>query len=161
MLPRRGRDVKATWKQRDLGLTTAFVAALLLGGAVEPAISNPNKPGDMANLSDDSLRLVVEEGRRQMDAQVARFEHVQSRSQVVLTVALAALGFVAGILGRIQEAPGTREVIGWIVWSAALGLVISAVAVSASIIVVRADFQAVDTTQVTTFTEPLLAPLAC
>lgn len=152
--------MKATWKKRDLRLTAAFILALLFGGSVEPALVNPNQPGELDNRSDDSLRLIVEEGRRQVDAQTARFEHVQGRAQVVLTVSLVALGFVAGVFTAIPSAPDARQVVGWIVWSMGLVLVILSVATAAAIIAVRADFDSVDTTQVSAMDEPLLRALA-
>lgn len=152
--------MKATWRMRDLRLTVAFILALLFGGSVEPALANPNQPGKLDGKSDESLRLIVEEGRRQVDSQTARFEHVQARAQIVLTVSLVALGFIAGVLTAIPSAPGARQVAGWIVWSLSLVLVVLAVATAAAIIAVRADFDTVDTTQVSAMDDPVLPALA-
>lgn len=152
--------MKATWKQHDLRLTTAFLLALFFGGSVEPSLKNPNEPGNLDGRSEASLRLIVEEGRRQVEAQTSRFQHVQARAQILLSVSLVALGFTSGILTKIRSAPTAREVIGWIVWSLALLLVLLAVSTAAAIIVVRADFASVDATRVSAMDEPILPALA-
>ncbi|MGZ6609192.1 MAG: hypothetical protein ACXVFI_19245 [Solirubrobacteraceae bacterium] len=160
-VPEQGDAMKATWKhQKNMNSTVAFVLALLFGGSVSPERLNPNEPADLTALSADSLHLVVEQGRRQLDAQSERFRHVTDRAQTLLTVSLVALAFVAGTLSRINNTHGSQRIVATTVWAVGLLLVLLGIATAAAVIVVRAPFSAVDTTQMTTWSEPVLTQLA-
>jgi hypothetical protein len=153
--------MRVTWKkQQDLRLTTAFVLSLLFGGRVVPPPLNPNKPSDITGFDDESLRLIVDEGRRQSADQSDRFKHATDRAQVLLTAGLAALGLVAALLATVNDASGARRVVATVVWAIAGVLTVLGVATAASVIVVRADFVVVDTTQMTSWSPPLLKQLA-
>jgi hypothetical protein len=153
--------VKATWKQqKDINSTVAFILALLFGGSVTPDRLNPNEPADLGQLTPVSLQLIVDQGRRQLDAQSERFRHVTDRAQTLLTVSLVALAFVAGIVTRISGSHGAQRVFATIGWAVGLLLVLVGIAAAAAVIVVKAEFSAVDTTQMTHWSEPVLTQLA-
>jgi hypothetical protein len=152
--------LNATWKQKDINSTLAFVLALLFGGSVIPERLNPNEPADLSGLSPESLRLIVEQGRRQLDAQSERFRHTTDRAQTLLTVSLVALAFVAGILSRVTSTNGAQRVIAATFWAVGIVLVLLGATAAAAVIVVRADFSAIDTTQMTHWSEPVLPDLA-
>ena len=141
-------------------LTPAFILGLVFGGPVKPTLLNPNTPSDMKGFDDADLQLVVDEGRRQLGNQTGAFQHVQGRAQSLLTVCLAVLAFATGAIGRLQKICGARFVIALIVFVMAMSLVILGLALAAAVIVVRADFDQTDTTQITGFDRPLLKSVA-
>lgn len=141
-------------------LTPAFILGLVFGGPVKPTLTNPNTPSDMTSFDDADLQLVVDEGRRQLDNQTGAFQHVQGRAQSLLTVCLAVLAFATGAIGRLQRICGVRFVVALIVFVLAVCLVIVGLALAAAVIVVRADFEQTDTTQVTGFKAPILRTVA-
>lgn len=152
--------MRAVWKSKALALTPAFVLALVFGGSVTPTLRNPNEPGTLDNHTDDDLRTIIDEGRRQLDNATANFEHVQGRAQSLLTVALAVLGFTAGAWRPLQESDGTQRVIATVLFGAAATFAVLGVAAAAAVIAVRADFDQVDTTQVSNMPSPVLRELA-
>lgn len=85
-----------------------FVMALLFGGEVLPD-ENPNKLENLALFDKDSMQLIVSEGRVQIANQNDRFRHATDRGQLVLTVDLALLGFLAGLLHQILTVVGDRK----------------------------------------------------
>jgi hypothetical protein len=152
--------VKAKWRGHELGLTLAFVADLVLGGGVEPEQLNTNKPGDMSRFDTDSLRLVVEEGRRQLQVQADTFRHTTDRGQVLLTMSLVVLGFVAATFGSINAVAGLPGIVGLGIWSFSVGSSAMGIAAAASVVVSKAQFRAPDTTQLSGFEPPILRQLA-
>ena len=145
------------WRRRP---TAAFVWALLRGGAPPSLATNPNTPRDLGQHTDVELQLVIDEGRRQLDAQRARFEDIQGRAQILLTVTLVVLGFTSGIVGRLEGLNGWRERGEWVLWCVAVALVLLGLLLAAAVISVRAYFETIDTTQVTAMARPLLKALA-
>ena len=152
--------MKAKWHGRTMRLTPAFILGLVFGGPVKPTLPNPNTPSDMNGFDDADLQLVVDEGRRQLDNQTGAFQHVQGRAQSLLTICLAVLAFATGAIGRLQKICGARFVVALIVFVMAMSLVIIGLALAAAVIVVRADFDQTDTTQITGFDRPLLKSVA-
>lgn len=151
----------ATWNKRRCPLSTAFLLALVLGGRVEPELPNPNEPGSIDNLSDDDARLLVEEGRRQLDSQQQRFTNVQARAQALLTIALAVLAFAANAIENVATSTGGFAVgVERLLTAIAMLLVLAGVGLAAAINVVRADFDQTDTTQISRWSAPLLPNVA-
>lgn len=145
------------WSRRP---TPAFVWALLRGGTPPTLTNNANEPGDVTGHSDAELHLVIEEGRRQLDAQSARFADVQSRAQTLLTTSLIVLAFTTSIVSRLEGFDGWRNRVEWLGWSAAIALDLIGVLLAAAVIAVRAKFESTDTSQVTKMERPLLGALA-
>jgi len=155
--------MKATWKRENshqLRLTPAFVLSLLLGGRVDPESLNPNEPGDIGDLDEPSLNLIVTEGRRQIDSQAERFKHTTDRAQILLTMSLVVVAFVAAIFGHVVHAHGAREIVGLAFWALAALVTIVGVAAAAAVIVVRADFDTIDTTIISNWNDNVLQRLA-
>lgn len=145
------------WRRRP---TLAFVSALLRGGTPPTLTNNANEPGELTGHSDPELQLVVEEGRRQLDAQSARFADVQSRAQTLLTTSLIVLGFTTSLVSRLEGFEGWRHRVEWLVWSIAIALDLLGVLLASAVIAVRAKFESTDTSQVTNMERPLLGALA-
>ena len=156
--------MKATFKRNQwihkTGVTRGFVWAVLLGGEVKPIHENPNTPGDMSSFDDDSLRLVIEEGREQAQRQNERFRHATDRAQILLTVDLALLGFLAALLHHLLGLHGTRELISIVIWIASVGGVVFGTAAAAGVVVVAARFGGIDTTIMSNMPPPVMRELA-
>jgi hypothetical protein len=148
--------MKATWPGHEWPLTAAFTCGLLFGGAVTPTMTNPNNAGDMDKFTNEDLRLTIDEGRRQLDGQTSRLENVQGRAQTLLAIALAALGFAVVSFGRLDRVQGTRYLIAQVVFVIAMAVVVLGVACAAAVVVVRADFDQTDATQISTFDTPII-----
>ena len=153
-------STRATWRKREFSLPIAFLLGLLLGGPVTPASVNPNAPGELLGFAEEDLKLLVDEGRRQIDAQSSRFENVQGRAQTLLTVSLVVLAFSAGGVSRLSDLDGWRFGTSLVLCIVALGLVLGGVALAAAVAVVRAAFDSVDTTQLSTYRPPILTRVA-
>jgi hypothetical protein len=145
----RRADMQASWRNRKLRLTPAFILALLFGGEVETDDLNPNNPGAMLGWDADSFRLIVEEGRRQIDAQGERFRHVTDRAQTLLTVALVAVAFSAGDVSRWSNVDGFHRMVATLASCSGIALLLLGVGTAAAASVVSARFGAIDATRLT------------
>lgn len=151
--------MRAKWRSQHLPQTAAYVLALLFGGPVGVPKVNPNQPGDLEQFEPEDLRLVIDEGRRQLADQAVSFRHVTDRGQVLTTVSLAVLAFWAAS-GRSFSDDTWTATLGQVLWAGGGVLAIIGVAASASVVVVQATFTAVDTTEITTWEPPVLRRLA-
>jgi len=155
-------DMRAQWDQhRETRLMTAFILALIFGGRVkEVDQEDPIEPIDLSGLDDGSLKLVVEQGRLQLDRQQDTFRHVTDRAQVLLTVSLVAIGFVAGTFSHVDSGNGGREITSLAFWALGTLVILLGVATAASVITVAADFNAIDTRRTSQLVPPILPKLA-
>jgi MFS family permease len=155
---------KATWtynsRHREMRLTPAFILALIFGGQVTPTMKNPNQPGWMGSFSTADFEAIIEEGRRQEDRTAATSEHVQTRAQWLLTVSLVVLAFGAGVVGQIKRLAGARLVAALLVFTAAVALVLFGLLLASAVIVVQADFDRLDTTQLSKRPSPIQPVIA-
>lgn len=144
----------------DTGVTRGFVWAMLLGGEVKPTHENPNRPGDLSDFDDASLRLLIEEGREQAQRQNERFRHATDRAQILLTVDLALLGFLAALLHHLLGLHGTREIISVVIWAASVAAVVFGTAAATGVVIVAARFGGIDTTIISNMSPPVMRELA-
>jgi hypothetical protein len=70
-----------------------FIAALFVGGTVALRLSQP--VGDVSKWNKKALTTVIEEARRQLDAQSVTLDRVLLRAQILLTTLLALGGVFA------------------------------------------------------------------
>jgi len=145
---------------RETGVVRAFVSAILINGRVEPSLENPNTPGTLDNFDDDSLKLLVEEGRIQIERQTERYRHATDRGQIVLTVDLAVLGFQAALLMHLLDTQGFKKVVVIVIWTMSVFLSLLATTTAAGVVAVGSTFDGIDTTQVSTMSPPILKELA-
>ena len=146
--------MRATFRyHHDTGLLRAFLWSILLGGTVKPTLENPNTAGDMSGFDVESLRLVIEEGRRQLDSQSERFRHATDRAKSYHGCP-PLLGFLGAQLDRLGQLHGDRHWLFWAVWGVAAFLSLAGTAAAAATVVVKADFEGVDTTRISTWTSP-------
>ena len=107
--------------------------SLLAPGYELPVVSADQiKPKDVSQWSEEELKLLIEEGRRQSDRQQADLRDIRSRAQWLFTVAAAALGALGA--GLASGHPDTTQAI---LWLAGLVLLVYGVGGAASVMVSR------------------------
>ena len=122
--------------------------------------ANPNNPGDVSNFDDDSLQLLIEDGRRQLDDQSDRFKHVCDRALALLTISLAVIGLMATSYPHVLRPSGTRGDVALGLWSAGALFAVLGTLLTAAVAVARADFGAIDATVMSNLSPPIKARLA-
>jgi hypothetical protein len=61
-----------------------------------------SEPGDLNDWGEDDLKLLIAEGQRQLDRQVAELERIRARSQVALRISAGLVPFhAADFCGRV------------------------------------------------------------
>jgi hypothetical protein len=154
--------VKLSWKARsmEVGVVRAFTLALLFNGSISAIHGNPNTVTDLKDFDDDSMRLLVEEGRNQMERQASRFRHATDRAQNLLTVDLAVLGFLAALLHQLLRVHKLHLLISIVGLALSGDLAITATVMAAAVTSLPGSFSSVDTTQMTGWDPPILRQLA-
>jgi hypothetical protein len=136
--------------QDEVAMFLRHLWGLLLPGIdVRVIPSHNNKPILLDDWSDEDLPLLVEEGRRQLDRQLARFDRVRTNAQFLFTTALALLIVLAAAAHRTD---GLLT----IAWGFGLAVVTLGLLGAASVLVVKSDFGAIDTAL---FTNSSSAPM--
>ncbi|WP_203708619.1 hypothetical protein [Asanoa iriomotensis] len=134
-----------------------YVLAVFRPGVEVPTFGQPTDFTDsLDGLSDDDRKTVIEEGRRQLDRQLADLEKNKSRAATMLTVGLAEVGVLAAGANR-AFAHGPWTGIGWIV-SALLALL--ALGGAVSLLTSQAVFGRTDTRAVASGPTPLQQQVA-
>jgi hypothetical protein len=113
------------------------------------------EPSPLDTWSDEDLKLMIDEGRRQLDRQYSDLEHIRSRAQWLFTVGVAV---IAGLVGSLN-AP-RPSIVGRILWLLAVALVVCGIAGAAAIMVIRADFSTIDTATLSQRQPPIRKELA-
>jgi len=145
---------------RTAKLVVSYISGLLFGTSVAKVAQNPNEASDLAEFDDESLHFVIDEGRRQLAEQSDRFRHTTDRGQLVVTVSLAALPFFVAASSLVRRTHGaTRWIATALEVCGGVGILLGLLT-SASVVVVKATFGAIDTTQITNWTPPILRELA-
>jgi hypothetical protein len=134
-----------------------YVLALFRPGIEVPMFGTPTEvAGDLDRLAIDDLKIVVEEGRRQLDRQLADLERTRSRAGTLLTVGLAEIAVLSASAHRVF---GHGLVLA-ILWFLSAALAILAVGGAASLLTSQARFGRTDTRQLATGPVPVLPSLA-
>ena len=94
--------------------------ALLLPVATPPNVkAHTKEPGDTSDWPEDSLNMLLEEGKRQIESQRNDLENLKSRCQFLLTIGIATLALAAA---TFADAKDSRITLG--LWSAAILLLL-------------------------------------
>jgi hypothetical protein len=112
--------------------------------------------GDLHRMTDDDLKLIVEEGRRQIDRQLGDLERIRSRGVTLVTVGLGAIALLSSGARRAFAA-GTWETAAW---SAAGLLVVLGLAGAIAVLTAKAVFGRTDASMAAALAPPVLRPLA-
>lgn len=111
----------------ELKLIGSHVLSLFVPGLLpaQPDTYRDIAPGDLETWSPGSLDLLLEEGRRRLDAVNAQFEAIRNRSQYLLATSLAAAGVFGGLVREIVDSLGL-----FLLWFLGLVLLVACVLVS-------------------------------
>ena len=117
-------------------------------GAKVPSFRvHPDQPGDISGWQNDDCQALIEEGRRQLDAQRDQAEQIRGRAQFLFTTAigLAAVSFAgkSAVFAAKSDAPLA-------IWSLGLLLTTLGLLGTASVIVARKEFGSIDAAVMTT-----------
>lgn len=146
------------WVQRP---TPAYLWALVHGGT--PASVQENRNQVYPIVAEADLDIIIEEGRRQIDAQRDDFNTLRGSAQERITVALVVLAFSSGVFARLHRVHEFHHIAASVVWGLGFGCVVIALGMSAAAATARGDFQFPDTTQLTNlrkYPRPLKKSLA-
>lgn len=129
-----------------------YVLAVFRPGIEVPTFGRPEDFSDsLDGLTEDDHKILIEEGRRQLDRQLADLEKNKSRAATMLTVGLAEIGLLAAGANRaLTHAPWTGAV--WVV-SALLALF--ALGGAVSLLTSQAIFGRVDMPAIATGSTPV------
>lgn len=107
----------------------------------EVASSKASEVGSLEGWSEVELDLLIEEGRRTLDAQAGRFDRIRTTAQVVLPTATALLVVLGSELDGIASGPhDCLNVAALACWAVGTWLVLLGVLGSAAVLTVRSDF---------------------
>lgn len=134
------------------------VLALLLPGREVPVLpAHPTPAQPLTDWNDDELKLMLDEGRRQGDRQVATLEQIRGRAQWLFTFGAPSVVAVASVYATI----GKNDSDWWtLVWLSSLLAVGYGVIGAAAIMTVRADVNMIDSAVLSGYSRPILKALA-
>ncbi|MFD4034778.1 hypothetical protein ACFWVP_30820 [Streptomyces sp. NPDC058637] len=134
-----------------------YCVALFHPGRTMPTFAEPEPhTRDILPLSDDELTLLIEEGRRQLDRQMADMDRIRTRAGALATVALALTAAVVSKLPDVLQRHWTLISL----WGVSCALAFLAVAGAASILSARAVLGRIDTRLAAQGLRPLRSDLA-
>ena len=133
-------------------------AAIFRPGSDVPVFAHPVLfDGDLGGMKDDDdLRMIIDEGRRQLDRQMADLDRIRSRGVTLVTVGLAELALLARG-ARTTFAHGTGATVAW---TFAALLVLFGLGGAAALLTAKAEFGRTDTVKAAGEVPPVLRPLA-
>lgn len=133
------------------------VVLWLPGLKLTSVAAHPGGGSQPHGWTDDDLRLLIDEGRRQLDRQRADLEHIRSRAQFLFTTALALLVVLAAAL-KIVRAEDSWPLS--IAWAAGMLFVGAGLLAAGGIVTGRADLGIIDAAALSTAATPVDAALA-
>jgi hypothetical protein len=133
----------------------AHLRGLWPGTRVPSFQVHPDTTGETDKWGKEDLQVLIDEGRRQLDAQRDQTEQIRSRSQFLFTTAigLAAISFA----GRSTVFSAKND-FPLAIWSLGLLLATLGLLGTASVIVARKEFGSIDAALMTTTYEPPVTP---
>ena len=132
--------------------------AVLFPGIELPTFGSPatHRRNRNAYQTEDDLKLVLEEGRRQLDRQFSDLKDIRSRAGKLLTVGLAEVG----VLAASAQLAFPRGALLLTTWALSMLLALLSVGGAASLIVSRAPFGGIETSKLARVRTPVLGRLA-
>lgn len=135
-----------------------YVLALLLPGHEVPVLpAHPAPPQPLTDWDEEELKLMLDEGRRQLDRQVATLEQIRGRAQWNFTFGAPLVVAVASIYAAINKNDSDWWMLVWLLSLLAVGY---GVVGAAAIMTVRADLNIIDTAVLSGKPRPILKALA-
>ncbi len=119
-----------------------------------------SEPGDVTGWPDEDQELLIAEGRRQIDRQIADLERVRSRCQFLFTTVLGLLVIVLGTVRTIAGPDSHRVFLALLLWCGSVISIILGLLGTAALITTRKDLKIVDAAILSRASPPVLAQLA-
>jgi len=142
----------------ELAVYARHVLALLWPNKSAPAlVADRNEPGEMDDWNEDELRLLIDEGRRQLDRQHEDLERIRGRSQVLLALGLALVGAIASLQSQLVMGASCWA---WGLWVFALLAGGWSILGAGATSVVRADMEIIHSSVLSRRDPPVLPELA-
>jgi hypothetical protein len=99
----------------EIQLVLGYAFLTLRPNGKPPKLRLPNtEPTPVGDWDDQSLRHLIEEGRRQIDRAVNDVDRFRTRGQVVFTTALALLSLMVAGLGRVIDDGSLGHFLIWV-----------------------------------------------
>jgi hypothetical protein len=134
-----------------------YVFALIRPGIEVPIFGEPvSFTGDIERFTNDDLKIIVEEGRRQIDRQLADLEKNRARAATMLTIGLAELAVLAASAQRAFITGSSATA----VWAISFLLVILTIGGAASLLTSSAVLGRLETRQLASGPIPVLREAA-
>jgi hypothetical protein len=119
-----------------------YVGALFRPGIEVPVFAEPTRfEGNLKRFDDADLKLLIEEGRRQLDRQIADVERTKSRAGTLLTISAAEIAVLSASANRVFGH-------GWpvtLAWAASALFALLAAGGAASLLTAQAQYGRTDT----------------
>jgi hypothetical protein len=136
----------------------AHVLALIRPGVEVPTFCAHQIPAQaLTGWAEDELQLLIDEGRRQSDRQLADLEQIRGRAQWLFTVGVPIVTAIAAIFAGFHKGDSGWWVVLWLLSLLAAGY---AVVGAAAIMTIRADFDVIDSAVLSSYQPPVLDKLA-
>lgn len=149
------------WARSEILTYLQYIYALLRPGHPVPVFNaHPLEPRAIDSWSIDEKKIIVDEGRRQLDRQAADLDQIRSRAQVIITTGIALGAATVALLGKVAGAPIDRGLLSFVLWSISLLVVLFSILGATAIVTVRADMGTINTTRLTFCDPPVLDELA-
>jgi hypothetical protein len=127
----------------EIAMYLRHVRGLLIPGITVSIVETDTlEPESLDGWGDDALRIVVDEGRRQIDRQSERFDRVRSGAQFLFTTALALLVVLGASAHRVLDQEGVVLRVAWMI---GLVAVAGGTLGAAAILTVKAEFGSIHT----------------
>lgn len=143
---------------RGLGIYALHVLGLVRPGRRAPTYLPPSEiTADLSKWSDDDLDLMIDEGRRQYDAQVDSLEQIRGRAQWLFSTALALATADAALALKVFPHPTC-----WQLWTWVLSVVCTSWSGlgAAAVITVTARLAGIATAPLARYAAPIKPQLA-
>ena len=111
----------------------------------------------VADWTEDELELLIDEGRRQSDRQLADLEQIRGRAQWLFTTGAPIVVAIASVYGAFHKGDS-----GWwiVLWLTSLIVASYGLLGAAAIMTIRADFNVIDSAKLSGYQRPILSALA-
>jgi hypothetical protein len=154
-----GAEGTAGNPRNGLVVYAMYVAGLFAPGVSVPLHVDPDESFEAAldRWETEDLQLMIAEGQRQYDGQLAQLDQIRSRAQWLFSTALA-LGAALATFAKVALLNGGVVEAGLWILAAATGT--WALLGSVAIITVRADFEGIATKRLSAYAPPVAKRLA-
>jgi hypothetical protein len=143
---------------RGLGIYAQHVLGLARPGRSVPTYLAPKEfTADLSKWEEEDLKLLIEEGRRQFDAQLDSLERIRGRAQWLFSTALALAAVDAALAAKLFPHPS-----GWglAAWLGSLAFTSWSGLGAAAIITVNAKLVGIAAAPLSRYTPPIQTQLA-